>query len=205
MSESLNEDILDTVNMSEDLESHVTNIKDKFLEKSNTVTLPLKSILKKQSSFASEDENVILNQLLSFCASSLIIIICIPFIFCDLYYGFTDKSCINKMPYGLNFTMKLYLLVSGFSGLLLMLISICLVYSLSKYINNEKILISIRCLGLVSVLFQMFWNILGAATFWGSIYRQGCCDSIISTYIYLSLIIKFIGNIFCIRQTLHNN
>ena len=203
MSESLNEDILDTVNMSDDLESQVTNIKDKFLEKSNSGVLPLKSILKKQSSIASEQDNLILYKAVSFCSSSLILIICIPLIFCDLYYGFTDKSCINEAPNGLNFTMKTYLLVSGFTGLIAMLITICVICSLSEYnINNEQNLICIRYFGLISGLFYMFWNILGGATFWGSIYKQGNCDSIISTYIYVSLLIKFIGNLLGIRQNL---
>ena len=127
MSESSNKDILDTVNMSDDLESQTTNLRDKFLENSNSGTLPLKSILKKQSSIASEHDNLILHKAIGFCTTALIMIICIPLIFCDLYYGFTDKSCINETPNGLNFTMKIYLLISGFTGLLAMLILICII------------------------------------------------------------------------------
>jgi hypothetical protein len=98
--------------------------------------------------------------------------------------------------------MKTYLLVSGFSGLLFMLISICIICSLQKYINNEQNLICIKYLGLIGGLFHIFWNILGAATFWGTIYKRGDCNTIISTYIYISLIIKFIGNLLGIRQNL---
>jgi uncharacterized membrane protein len=205
MTESSNEDILDTINMSDDLESQTTVRSEKLLENQNSGILPLKSILKKQSSFASENDNLILIKAVSFCASALIIIICIPLIFCDLYYGFTDKSCINEVPNGLNFTMKIYLLVSGFTGLLAMLISICIICSLQKYINNKQTLICIRYLGLIGGLFHIFWNILGAATFWGTIYKRGDCESIISTYIYISLIIKFIGNLSSINQILKNS
>jgi hypothetical protein len=202
MSEGSNEDILDIINISDDLESQTTNLRDKFLENSNSGTFPLKSILKKQSSIASEQDNLILHKAVSFCASVLIMIICIPVIFCDLYYGFTDKSCINETPNGLNFTMKIYLLVSGFTGLLAMLISICIICSLPKYINNEQNLICIRYFGLIGGLFHLFWNILGAATFWGTIYKEDNCNSIVSTYIYVSLLIKFIGNLLGIRQNL---
>ena len=44
------------------------------------------------------------------------------------------------------------------------------------------------------------WNILGAVTFWKTIYKGGKCDLMISTYIYVSLIIKLIINSFVIGQ-----
>ena len=163
---------------------------------------PLKGILKKTSSFAEEEEIEIRNGCIRFCSCILIIIICVPIIVCDLYFGFTDISCINEIATGLNFTMKIYLLVSGFTGFITMLITICIVYSLSDTdYRNDTILISVKYFGAV---FQIIWNILGAATFWGTIYKEGKCDLNISTYIYVSLIVKMVSNLISLRQILKN-
>jgi len=43
-------------------------------------------------------------------------------------------------------------------------------------------------------------KLLGSVTFWGSIYKGGHCDSETSTYIYVSLIIKLIGNLIALQQ-----
>ena len=194
MSDNRRENSLDSVNMSDDLESQVNNLNDKILEK------PLKGILKKQSSFAEEEEtNNIINHTVKFCAVLLIILLFVPIIFCDLYFGFTDNSCINEIATGLNFTMKIYLLVSGFIGLASIIFTFCLVCLLS---DNEKILPFAKIFALISLLFQIIWNLLGSATFWGTIYKEGHCDLTTSTYIYVSLIIKLVYNLLNLRQIL---
>ena len=202
MSENSNEDRLDTINMSDDLESQKTNLRDKFLE--NYLEIPLKGILKKQSSFAEEDDTLMLNRFISFGTCVIMVIIFVPMVFCDLYYGFTDKSCINEMPDGLNYTMKLYLLVSGFCGLVSMLISICIACSLTyNNTNDEKKILYAKLFGILCSLFQIIWNILGATTFWGTIYKEGNCDLTISTYIYISLIVKIVCNLFNITDKIN--
>jgi hypothetical protein len=187
------EDSLDSVNMSDDLESQINNLNDKILEK------PLKGILKKQSSFAEEEETNIINHTAKICAVTLIIILFVPIICCDLYFGFTDNSCINEIATGLNFTMKNYLLVSGFIGLVSIIFTICLICLIS---DNEKILPFTKIFGMINLLFQIIWNLLGSATFWGTLYEEGNCDLTTSTYIYVSLIIKLVCNLLNLRQIL---
>jgi hypothetical protein len=190
------QDILHTINMSDDLESQTINLSDKFLENYH-----LKGILKKQSSFAEEKETLIINRAAKICSIISIIILFVPIIFCDLYYGFTDNSCINEMPNGLNYTMKIYLLTSGFIGLIVLLISIWIVCLLSYVETN---FIYIKYFGMFGSLFQIIWNILGSATFWGTIYKEENCDSMISTYIFISLIIKLVGNLFSFIHNFNN-
>jgi hypothetical protein len=38
-------------------------------------------------------------------------------------------------------------------------------------------------------------NIMGAFIFWGAIYGKEACSSNISTYIFITIIIKFVANI----------
>jgi hypothetical protein len=55
---------------------------------------------------------------LKLCVSTFILIIMAPIIVSDLYFGFTDTtSCLKNTPNGLDISMKLYLLLSGYVGL----------------------------------------------------------------------------------------
>jgi hypothetical protein len=93
------------------------------------------------------------------------------------------------------------LLVSGFMALSWLLIIICTTCSISNDNNNNTTaIICTKFIGLVILIFNLIWNILGAVTFWGSIYKGGHCDSKTSTYIYVSLIIKFVGTLISLQQ-----
>ena len=159
----------------------------------------LKGILKKSNNL--EDETRTGLFVIKLCSTLVVIVLMAPIIVCDIYFGFSDNSCINEMPDGLNYTMKLYLLVSGFMGLSWLLFIIYTTCSLSiSNDNNQTSIICAGCIGLIGLIFNLIWNILGAVTFWGSIYKGGHCDSETSTYIYVSLIIKLIGNLIALQQ-----
>jgi hypothetical protein len=159
----------------------------------------LKGILKKSCDMDDEIRTGII--VVKLCTTLLMIVLTTPIIICDLYFGFSHHSCINEMPDGFNYTLKLYLLVSGFMGLSWLLIIICTTCSISKDNNNNvTAIICTKFIGLVILIFNLIWNILGAVTFWGSIYKGGHCDSKTSTYIYVSLIIKLIGTLIALQQ-----
>jgi len=75
----------------------------------------LKGILKK--SHDEDDDTRTGLMIIKLFTTLLMIVLMTPIIVCDIYFGFSDHSCINEMPDGFNYTMKLYLLVSGFMGL----------------------------------------------------------------------------------------
>jgi hypothetical protein len=158
----------------------------------------LKGILKKSHDV--EDETRTGLMIIKLFTTLLMIVLMTPIIVCDIYFGFSDNSCINEMPDGLNYTMKLYLLVSGFMGLSWLLFIIYTTSSLSINNDNTTSIICAGCIGLIVLIFNLIWNILGAVTFWGSIYKGGHCDSKTSTYIYVSLIIKFVGTLISLQQ-----
>jgi hypothetical protein len=159
----------------------------------------LKGILKKSCDMDDEIRTGIM--VIKMCTTLLMVVLTTPIIICDLYFGFSDHYCINEMPDGFNYTMKLYLLVSGFIGLSWVLFMIYTTCSLSiNNDNNQTSIICAGCIGLIVLIFSLIWNILGAVTFWGSVYKGGHCDSETSTYIYVSLIIKLIGNLIALQQ-----
>ena len=165
----------------------------------NSEKTVLKGILKKSNDVDYETRTGLM--VIKLCTTLLMIVLMTPIIVCDLYFGFSHDSCINEMPDGFNYTMKLYLLVSGFMGLSWLLFIICTTCSLSiRNDNNQTSIICAGCIGLIVLIFSLIWNILGAVTFWGSIYKGGHCDSETSTYIYVSLIIKLIGNLIALQQ-----
>jgi len=137
---------------------------------SNNELVSLKGILKKSCDM--DDEIRTGKMVIKMCTTLLFIVLTTPIIVCDLYFGFSDHSCINEMPDGFNYTMKLYLLVSGFIGLSWLLF----------------------------MIFNLIWNILGAVTFWGSVYKGGHCDSKTSSYIYVSLIIKIVCTLIALQK-----
>lgn len=158
----------------------------------------LKSILKKSNDVENDTRTGLV--VIKICTTLLMIVILTPIIICDIYFGFTDNSCINEMPDGFNYTMKLYLLVSGFMALSWLLFIIYTTCSLSTNNDNATSIICAGCIGLFVLIFNLIWNILGAVTFWGSVYKGGHCDSNTSTYIYVSLIIKFVGTLIALQQ-----
>jgi hypothetical protein len=119
----------------------------------------------------------------------------VPIIVVDLYFGFTDTSCVKTEPDGLDISMKLYLLVSGFFNMGIMLAyiaSICL-FAEKDDISCSRSMCCAYLTGAIGLL--TIWNILGAIVFWGTIYGEKICNKNVSTYIFGSLIIKLIGNL----------
>lgn len=189
-----NEELSVTTTTSERLDS--VNIHDlEAQNQSNDISsleVPLKGILRKpEVNLSSNDSELVL---LKICGSIVIFIIMVPIIVADLYFGFTDNSCINEEPKNLAISMKLYLLVSGFTGLGAMVSLIFGICSISK--DEEKTFINLCCTTIilwVIGVFHVIWNILGAIVFWGTIYDKSDCTKNVSTYIFVSLIIKLVG------------
>lgn len=140
----------------------------------NELQVPLKGILRKSDEHVENME--VEKNLFRLCFRLLILAIVLPIIVCDLYFGLTDTSCSCKQLDELALSIKLYLIMSVFLGVCVILTTIF-----------EKGLCFIRF-----TLFNMvLWNILGAIVFRFYIYGNGNCNKTFSTYVFVSLIIKF--------------
>jgi len=128
--------------------------------------------------------------------ATFICLLCIgPFAICDLYYSQKDNSCIGEYSKAANVNMQTYLLVSGIIEVVLIGFIGCL-SGLTTLFEKNTVDILI-CSGLtpitIACLFLFAWNIVGAIIFWGHVYELGNCSHTTSTYIFASLIIKFVG------------
>ena len=160
--------------------------------------IPLRGILRKP------EENLIYNELIEqrfmkLCFALIILVIMSPIIFCDLYFGFTDSSCSREQPDELAISVKLYLIVSGFVGLSVMSVIFIGItcFEIDENPTNDLFVMCFSsCLAIALKLFNLVWVILGAVVFWGYIYGNGNCDKSFLTYVFVSLIIKIVSNLF---------
>jgi hypothetical protein len=118
------------------------------------------------------------------------IIVGMPLAFCDLYYGYTDNSCVSNNTDKLSIDLKDYLIISGWltSSLLFVIINgiICFNDSTSEFIALFGIIIFV-----LSALFNISWNIIGGVIFWSYMDNSKCSSSIYN-YVFASLIIKYV-------------
>jgi hypothetical protein len=158
--------------------------------------LPKKDFIKLQKFYKkTRKESNNEEQLVKLLVTILFIIVTAPIIICDIYYGHTDNSCINDYPSGLNINMKIYLLVNGYYGLtIISLVSLFIACMPIKNIQDNITLFVLPKLGeIIFIVFTTVWNIIGSVIFWDKLYKEGNCDRNISTYLFITLIIKLLG------------
>ena len=192
MFRSENENTKQPLNTMLNTESHIINIENE----SRIPPERLKSILK-NTEVESEDDAKLAENIIKIAVSLLCIIILAPIIICDLYYGYTDNSCVQTYPENLNINMKIYLLVSAYTeiGILVTCIA-CICFVSSKSIDKISIYVLLPTAIIIFIcLFSIIWNIIGAVVFWGNIYNSGYCDKNVSTYLFVTLIIKLVVNL----------
>jgi hypothetical protein len=161
------------------------------------LSTPLRGILKNSSDFSKEN-TLFYTKAVKIINVLTLFIICIPIIFCDIYYGYSKKKCVDINPDYLNISLKLYLLLSGFMNIfLLMLASIIILFddiNLTNHFYNELICIIKKNGTYIFGMFSLIWNIAGSIIFWGYYYENDMCDKYVSTYIFISLLIKLLSS-----------
>ena len=151
----------------------------------------IKSILKIQPSV--EENRMLEKKIIVCCIWIITIIIYLPMIICDVYYAYNDETCVNKYPADIDINLKQYLLVSALSTFIMINTYIIITnYSINNQYNQNICFLFSTCVFMSLLgLFVLVWNILGAFIFWGSIYGKGYCSKHLTTYLFVSLIIKF--------------
>ena len=166
----------------------------------------LKGILRKTPQNNVEDkENT--EKIIKTVLTIFISILALPFIICDLYYAYNDTSCVQEYPNKFNINLKIYLLLSGYMLLLnviIIIFGLCMTSRIYNDFINVSIMIILGVFIMLSGILNVIWNIIGAIVFWGNIYKNDNCDNRISTYIFVSLIIKLFAN-FMFIFNLRNN
>lgn len=181
----------------------VPNLENGIVDK-NIIRVPeFKGILKKTNYDIEKDDKM--KSIIGHLIAILIVVILVsPFVICDLVFGYTDDSCVDIYPENMGFmNMKIYLLVSGYLVIGLLL---CIITNLSFVAkdNTGDNIVLVAFLSIVIHISQVFfviWNILGAVIFWGTLNKRNLCSKSINTYLFVSLIIKLVVNFYNIMST----
>ena len=188
----------------------MTSIIDIESQSEEQLNIPLRGILKNPDSNIENDE-IFEARVTSACISIILIIIWIPIITLDLYFGFSESTCSTKEPNDNSFKhlikLKIYLLVSGFVGIVSLGGILTAIYIFDPKIGRAYniYLYSITFATMyLSSLFLIIWNIMGAITFWGFIFNNKACGQTFITYIFVSLIIKLISSLITIMAHILN-
>lgn len=162
------------------------------------IRLPeFKGILKNKNRYIENDDKFQMN-VINVCIIFIAAIFVLPFIICDLVFGYNDDSCVDIYPENLSFmNMKIYLLVSGY--FVISMLTIIIINCFIANGNDGDNIVSIAILSIlfhISRVFLVIWNIIGAVIFWGTLNKQDLCSKSVNAYLFVSLIIKLFGN-FC--------
>lgn len=128
-------------------------------------------------------------KLLDYIVTVIYIIGLTPLIITDLWYGFSKDECLTIYPIHIKLNLKGYLLVSGIVQFIIILF---LMYQLLTVKKSLLLTVITIVINMIYMVFMMIWNILGAVVFWNDIYKEGNCEEDISTYLFVSIIIKII-------------
>ena len=131
----------------------------------------------------------------------LILLSSSPLVIADLYYAYTDHSCVYKQVDNLSINLFIYLAVCGIFGGIVICFSLLLVLCF-KLVDTLTIMNSPTwtSLSIVGSLFGLVWTIIGSILFWKLITTQECNNSLLH-YVFIQLIIKFIFIVINFKRT----
>lgn len=141
----------------------------------------------------------------------IIMFFAFPLLFCDLYYGYNDTSCVSEPAYPLTINLKDYLLIGGWIySTILIILTIGLYFIDINSLDNINNTCFICCGGLSIIIlaivniYSSIWNVLGVVIFFG-LMNKSACDEEIYNYVFASLIIKIVFNAIGILKTKNDN
>ena len=195
----MNNETINIIQSSSTQES-ISDIENQLQQALKLPLIEIKGILKKYGNVEQKQNT---EKLYKIITTLFVIIISLPIIICDIYYGYTDTSCVNEYPDGLDVNMKMYLFISALVGMAIncaYLYNISLITRKHTYDQNICLIIFPSIVIAIGSVFLVAWNTIGALIFWEMLYNTGICNRHTSTYLFITLILKIIGHTYLIFQ-----
>ena len=194
---TINENMIEVdTNTIYDIESGVEEIEHKqdINIQTNTDTIIPKSILIKND----EVDNVKINCCVKISCILLILVFTLPLVITELYYAYTDESCVHQKAGKLHINLFTYLAVNGIlgcAGIILISLKIC-------FIDNHIFITCFKtgCFNLIlnmSSIFIVLWTVIGSVIFWSLINNKECSDGIY-TFIFIMFILRYLLIFICL-------
>ena len=133
-----------------------------------------------------------------------------PFVICDLYYAYTDDTCLHNPTKKLDIDMYQYLLISGYYGVSFLGFIVLAIFISKKQDfdskksndDNDCIILFAHILKILMLLFSTAWVVVGAIIFWHEIDNASCAKPVYN-YLTASLVIK-IASVFFTWRDMNN-
>jgi|JI6StandDraft_1071083.scaffolds.fasta_scaffold19299_3 hypothetical protein len=124
-------------------------------------------------------------------STNFILLSFIPFIIADLYYAYNEETCgltpiVNT---SINFPIRTWLKVSGYTSLMLLLLPIL---SLLVPICGSIMWTIYGIYILLWSFFRLAWIVVGGVMFVGYLWPNHLCASGFSTYMWINLVVSII-------------
>jgi hypothetical protein len=139
-----------------------------------------------------------------YIAVIIIIIFCVPFLICNIYYINVENSCSIIKPPSLRISLKEYLVVSTIFDSIINVSAIISIIMFGPDILNESYKIIYYLLTPFRV-FSIVWDILGAIVFLGYIVNKNECSHGLSEYLYVIFILKIVCNLIAFKYKQNAN
>lgn len=130
---------------------------------------------------------------IKFIGIIIILLILAPLSVADLYYAYTDNSCVHQPAGNLNVNLFTYLAVDGILGgvgIIGLSLYVCLMgeNTSSEYCKGCCMLSMMTLCG----LFTLAWTIVGSIIFWSLIDNEECSKGVYN-YVFALLIIRYVS------------
>jgi len=126
-----------------------------------------------------------------------------PFIICDLYYAYTDTTCVHNPTKKLDIDMYQYLLISGYYGVAFLGSIVLAIFTLKPAGLDAKISDCVKVFAILfkylPLLFGTAWVIVGSIIFWYEI-DNATCSKPVYNYLTASLVLKIISVFFVWKE-----
>jgi hypothetical protein len=142
-----------------------------------------------------------INMCIKILATLLLLTLYGPIIVADLYYSYTDHSCVHLPADNLYIDLSVYLKVTGISeGIAVITTALYIIFkNLSHQIQYENPYL-LKFVTNIVMLFQVAWTIVGSIIFWGLIDNKKCHRGIYN-YMFAHFIIRYFVFAINIRST----
>ncbi len=123
----------------------------------------------------------------------VVLVLLAPLTVADLYYAYTDDSCVHQPAGNLNVNLFTYLAVDGIIGGIGVVVFSLMVCSLGT--NNVATVLKGCCMVSIYVLcglFTLAWTIVGSIIFWKLIDNEECSKGVYN-YVFALLIIRYVS------------
>jgi hypothetical protein len=182
------------MNTTRTLESSSTDVESQIhSEEVRENVQRISSILKHSESSSLNDD--LLACYIKMFIMFIISVFIIPFVVCNLYYAYSDKSCVNENAGKLDVNLFDYLVVDGIFGAVVAIVWF-LVICKSDFIGERELSVGnwfiVALITGIGTIFGIAWTITGAIIFW-SLMDNDLCDKGIYNYVFAQLIIKLVG------------